>query len=587
MSKWRVLLGLSVVVTLLIAPSAALAASTSPPTIAGFSPKSGPVGTTVKINGKHFGAPGLQVSFGGTMATPDSVSGTQIVVRLPPLAPTGKIQVKTRYGTATSAASFRVTKGIASFPKGAWAGQDITIAASGMPAFHDFTLKLDGQSFGGVATNANGQFSLLRTLPGDLTIGPEHVLVALDSITHVQFPLHVPIFGNWPQARDDPSQTGNGAAEFLINTSNVAKVHQIYATSVLSSPPVEDGGNLYLGYFGNAVAQFQAWAKPYPKIGWAASTDGPVTRSPAVAAGVVYAVSDDRLYALPENPSGTPVPLWTAILGDAAHPFAPVVADGHVYVADGGLGLLQVFDANGVTNCSGAPVVCTPLWFSSFTTVFGAPAVDAKSDGGTGDVYLSVRNNGINKVAVRTAAGANAGSSAALATTSLSGPAVAGGRVFVSGWSAGSSTATLYALDASTEALQWNSSDLGGSAGPTAVAVGNGHVFDQSSDGTLEAFKSSGCGVATCGPLWSGVNYGPGGTTPPTLANGVVYSAAGSSGFPYADLVAVHAFDANGCGSATCGEIGVPNYTGTDSEIVVVAGTVLGQGHNTLSASAL
>jgi hypothetical protein len=67
----------------------------------------------------------------------------------------------------------------------------------------------------------------------------------------------------------------------------------------------------------------------------------------------------------------------------------------------------------------------------------------------------------------------------------------------------------------------------------------------------------------------------------------VVYSAAGSSGFPYADLVAVHAFDANGCGSATCGEIGVPNYTGTDSEIVVVAGTVLGQGHNTLSASAL
>src|SRR6478672_5346966 len=108
----------------LVAPGIAIAASTSTPTISGFSPTSGPVGTVVTINGKHFGAPGLQVSFGGTMGVPDTVTGTKIVLRVPPLAPTGKIQVRTRYGTATSAASFRVTKGIASFPPGAWPGQD-------------------------------------------------------------------------------------------------------------------------------------------------------------------------------------------------------------------------------------------------------------------------------------------------------------------------------------------------------------------------------------------------------------------------------------------------------------------------------
>ena len=305
-----------------------------------------------------------------------------------------------------------------------------------------------------------------------------------------------------------------------------------------------------------------------------------------MANGVVYAVTDDMLFAFPEYPSGGQRPFWTATLGDSAHPFAPVVADGHVYVADGALGLLQVFDANGVTNCSGFPYTCTPLWTSSFTTVFGPPAVDAKSDGGTGNIYLSVRNNGVNKIAVRTSAGAAAGSSAALASTSLSGPAIAGGRILVSGWTSGTTTATLYALDQSSQALLWNSGDLGGAAQPTAVAVGGGHVFVENRGEIVLSFKSSGCGSSVCDPLWQSIPLGQGGgLTPPTFANGVVYVGDDVQLPPESDVERLLYFDANGCGSSTCSSLLPQNPDGvsTNGEIVVVAGTVITQAHGHLT----
>src|SRR4051812_27401102 len=197
--------------TTLALPAQALA-TTSPPTVGSFSPAKGPVGTLVKIHGTNFNAPGIQVTFGGTTAAPEYVTAAIILVRVPALAPSGIIIVKTRYGSAPSHTRFVVTKGLASFPRGAWPGQQITIAGSGLSPNRDFTLRLDGQPFGGVASNANGEFSTIRTLPGDLTVGPSHVLVAIDSITHVQQQkIHIWIFGSWPMARSDPEQTGDGA----------------------------------------------------------------------------------------------------------------------------------------------------------------------------------------------------------------------------------------------------------------------------------------------------------------------------------------------------------------------------------------
>jgi hypothetical protein len=78
------------------------------PSILSFTPPSGQVGTQVIITGTSFtGATG--VLFGGVKATVFSVdSDTQITATVPTSAKTGKIQVKTPGGTATSATSFTV-----------------------------------------------------------------------------------------------------------------------------------------------------------------------------------------------------------------------------------------------------------------------------------------------------------------------------------------------------------------------------------------------------------------------------------------------------------------------------------------------
>ncbi len=80
------------------------------PAILSFSPGSGPVGTPVTITGTSFtGA--KKVTFGGVKATVFSVdSDTQITATVPTGAKTGKIQVTTPGGTATSATDFTVTQ---------------------------------------------------------------------------------------------------------------------------------------------------------------------------------------------------------------------------------------------------------------------------------------------------------------------------------------------------------------------------------------------------------------------------------------------------------------------------------------------
>jgi hypothetical protein len=104
---------------------------------------------------------------------------------------------------------------------------------------------------------------------------------------------------------------------------------------------------------------------------WTATMGTATTASqPAVSGGVVYAESINELFAFDANGvtncSGTPTtcsPLWTAALTavsppqPAALPLA--VANGIVYATAAGV---QAFDANGVTNCSGTPKTCTPLW---------------------------------------------------------------------------------------------------------------------------------------------------------------------------------------------------------------------------------
>jgi uncharacterized protein (TIGR03437 family) len=82
--------------------------SPSPPTIAGFSPTSGSVGTSVTITGTNLtGA--SSVRFNGTAASYTVNSSTQITATVPSGARSGPISVSTGRGTATSSTSFTVT----------------------------------------------------------------------------------------------------------------------------------------------------------------------------------------------------------------------------------------------------------------------------------------------------------------------------------------------------------------------------------------------------------------------------------------------------------------------------------------------
>ncbi len=81
------------------------------PTVTGFNPTSGAVGTAVTITGTNFGATQQTstVNFNGVPATPTVWSDTSITAPVPAGATTGTVSVTTAAGTGTSAASFTVT----------------------------------------------------------------------------------------------------------------------------------------------------------------------------------------------------------------------------------------------------------------------------------------------------------------------------------------------------------------------------------------------------------------------------------------------------------------------------------------------
>ncbi len=79
------------------------------PAVAGFSPGSGPVGTSVTITGSGFYAGVTTVAFNGKAAVTEVLSGTALRAVVPAGATSGRISVRTPGGTATSKNKFTVT----------------------------------------------------------------------------------------------------------------------------------------------------------------------------------------------------------------------------------------------------------------------------------------------------------------------------------------------------------------------------------------------------------------------------------------------------------------------------------------------
>jgi uncharacterized repeat protein (TIGR01451 family) len=84
----------------------------SAPTITGFSPSSGPVGTVVTISGANFTGT-TQVKFNGIVASFSSPNDSTVNATVPSGASSGVISVTNGIGTTNSGSSFLVTPGIA------------------------------------------------------------------------------------------------------------------------------------------------------------------------------------------------------------------------------------------------------------------------------------------------------------------------------------------------------------------------------------------------------------------------------------------------------------------------------------------
>ncbi len=150
--------------------------ATAVPTITSFSPASGPVGTTVTINGTNFtGA--TSVTFNGVSAAFIINSNVKITATVPTGATTGKIAVTTPGGTATSATNFTVTAvpapTITSFtPTRGPVGTSVTISGTNFRGTGFTTTSVTFNNVAATTFTVNSPTRITATVPTGATTGP-------------------------------------------------------------------------------------------------------------------------------------------------------------------------------------------------------------------------------------------------------------------------------------------------------------------------------------------------------------------------------------------------------------------------------
>ena len=333
---------------------------------------------------------------------------------------------------------------------------------------------------------------------------------------------------DWTQFLYGPEHTGFNSTETALTTENVGTLIQRFSGST--------------------------------------SNNVQLTTDPVVAGGIAYvgANSNGTLYAFSASATsgctGTPVvcsALWTADV-DPTHNFVSdaVVANGDVYVS-GGNGTLSAFDAAGKSNCSGSPIVCSPLWTANAATGFSSNPVYAN-----GVIYVTTTSG----LEAFDAAGAvnctgNPKVCSPLWTTSVQGESVsiANGIAYL----ADAGTQAIYALDATGTAncagtpkvcspLWQFQTDLPTlSFVPDYPVISGGTVFIATASPfqrppavlhyNVEAFDASGttnCSGAPkmCTSLWTTSDFPT--VLPPAVAHGNVYVTSLNNGLA--------AFDAGG-----------------------------------------
>src|SRR5437870_12550503 len=152
----------------------------SPPTISGFAPASGPVGTSVQINGTNFNE-ASSVTFNNVSATYTVTSPTTIQATVPAAATTGPISVTTPGGTVNSAGAFRVVGAptITSFtPTSGPVGTSVTIRGVDFTGATAVIFNTAGADF-----TMTSDTAIQATVPAGATSGPVSVTTGVGTGT--------------------------------------------------------------------------------------------------------------------------------------------------------------------------------------------------------------------------------------------------------------------------------------------------------------------------------------------------------------------------------------------------------------------
>ncbi len=533
------------------------------PTITGFSPSLGPVGTTVTITGTTFNGASV-VTFNGAAAFFTLVSPTQISATVPATATTGQIQVTTPGGIATSAGTFAVTPVINSFlPTSGPVGTSVVIGGTtfvgvtavyfnGQPATYTVnsasqitatvppttTGAIEVVTTSGIAQSATS-FTVTPSVVLSPTVGNPGSTLTVNGYGFDTGQLVDVIFDNTQVAFSGTDQTGSftgttiqvptTAAPGAHTVTLIERVNGKWARStftVRTDWAQFHGGPRHTGYnaFENVIGTSNVSALDQA---WFAGTGGTVQSSASVVGGVIYVGSSDgKLYTF-DATTGTAG--WSTNLG-AAITGTPAVIAGSVYIgaANGNLyslnastGAIQwtatpggtltspvvdsstvyVGSSSGVMNAYDA-ATGNPIWSATIGSAVTTPAV------ANGLVYFGAANNRVQ--AIRTTNGTTAWTFTTTGGVNST-PAVSGGTVYI-----GSKDTNVYALNASTGTKIWNVATAGQVNSSPAIA--NGVVYIGSNDTTLYALSTAdGSTIWNAGTATAAITGGV------TVANGVVY----------------------------------------------------------------
>jgi outer membrane protein assembly factor BamB len=310
--------------------------------------------------------------------------------------------------------------------------------------------------------------------------------------------------GDWTHFRFDPAHHGVNPNETILSPANVANLTVKWRTNIgggcFASASVVDG-KLYTADTGSANGKLHSLDAATGQELWTFPSDAlpgdHAWTSPPVANGVVYFGVNRPIPVVYAVNATTGQEIWHHTGPIANIVSSPALESGRIYVAftDGTIRALDATNGQvvwSVTHPGGA---------------YSSPAVAG------GRLYIAIHNSGL------LALDANSGSELWLAPMpgpQWSSPAVENGRVFVGS----RDDHKLYAFDAVTGNTLWTATTSDWVQ--TSPAVADGVVYIANNSGNLYAFNAE-----TGGLNWqSAVSPGFAIGSSPTVANGVVYVAS-------------------------------------------------------------